>query len=107
MLHHRRQLDCEGLREFAHRGAILALEPGEDCTPGRVNERREGPVKLRVIVHNVVKFWPDCDRCQPPRGRLDSQAGAPISAASTYIEPLCCPTTFAFWTQNDQHRTPH
>src|SRR5713226_8406021 len=95
MLHHRRQFDREGFREFAHRGAVLTLEPGENCTPGRVNERREGPVQLRVIVHHVVKFWPDCRRCQPPYGRLVSQVSAAIKASSASEAPALSPAAFA------------
>ena len=48
MLHHRRQLDREGLRQFADRSAVLALEPRQDRPPRRVDERGEGPVELAL-----------------------------------------------------------
>ena len=44
VLHDRRQFDRKRFRDFAHRGAVLALEPREYCTPGRIDERGEGPV---------------------------------------------------------------
>src|SRR6478736_208045 len=56
MLHHRRQLDREGLRQRADGCAVFAFEPGENRPPSRVDERRKCPVEPFAIVHHVGKY---------------------------------------------------
>src|SRR5262249_10160701 len=56
MLHHRRQLDREGLRQRADGCAVFTFEPGENRPPGRINERGKCPVEPFAIVHHIGKY---------------------------------------------------
>ena len=56
MLHHRRQLDHEGLRQRADGCAVFAFEPSENRPPSRVYKRRKRPVEPLIIVHHIGKY---------------------------------------------------
>src|SRR3954447_5541324 len=64
MLHHRRQLDREGLGQFADGYAIITLELGEDGGTCGIDERRKGSIKPGLMVHHVEKYCPERTGCQ-------------------------------------------
>src|SRR5262249_17960070 len=57
MLHNGRQLDHEGPRQVADRGALLLLEPSKNCPPRGIHQGCKGAVELTdSIVHHLVKY---------------------------------------------------
>src|SRR5215472_8388290 len=75
MLHHRRQLDHEGLRQRADGCAVFAFEPSENRPPSRVYKRRKRPIEPAIIVHHVGKYWSERADCQPRHLRTDEPSG--------------------------------
>jgi hypothetical protein len=64
MLHHRRQLDREGLRQRADGCAVFAFEPGENRPPSRVDERRKCPVEPATQADFLLCFARDARNAQ-------------------------------------------
>ena len=92
MLHHRRQRHGERLGNRAHRQAVLAREPLENCSPGRIGERCEGAIEMGFrIVNHQVKYGPRPPRLsiaqRRPHGQLKARGAAKAARlGSVYLE---------------------
>jgi len=66
MLHDGRQRHRERLRELTHGKAVFVAQPGKQCPPGRIGQRRKCSVKVwSLIVNHLVKYKSACILVKP------------------------------------------
>src|ERR1700677_4407297 len=71
VLHHRGQLDREGLRKLAHSCAVFALEARKDRPASPIHQRRKSTVEPPFgIVHHMVNYTDKCLLCQSESVRV-------------------------------------